>query len=347
MTSSDSTTDEETGGAFFLHGEDEFRKEEAARELVRRHLDPATGDFNLDRYRGGELDIETLASTLATPPMMAEWRVVVLRETEALAQSSRAREVVLDAVREPPPGLAFILLATIPERSSARFYKDLKKLARSTEFAEISQSDLPGWLMVRAEERFGAIMEEEAARALGAAIGSDLGILAQELDKLAEMVGDAGRITLADVEAAGTRLPKQDRWGWFDMVGERRFDEALVGLPVLLRQRGESGVGLTIGLTRHLLRIGVAAEGGKRAVEELLPPHIRGWLGSKLAGQARGWTAEGVEVALLQLRQVDRLLKSSSVSEETILEKWLLERMVEPGVEGAAAAGGIRRAATG
>ncbi|MDX1567197.1 MAG: DNA polymerase III subunit delta, partial [Longimicrobiales bacterium] len=292
MTSSGSVAGEATGGAFFLHGADEFRKEEAARELIEQHLEPATSDFNFDRYRGGELDIETLASTLATPPMMAEWRVVVLREAEALAQSSRARDVILGAVKDPPPGLAFILLATIPERSSARFYKDLKKLARSTEFAEIAQSDVPGWLMMRAEEGFGVTLDEDAARALGAAVGSDLGILAQELDKLSEMVGDAERITLADVEAAGTHLPKQDRWGWFDMVGERRFDEALEGLPVLLSQRGESGVGLTIGLTRHLLRLGVAAEGGKRAVEEILPPHIRGWLGSKLAGQARGWTAE-------------------------------------------------------
>jgi len=327
----------ETGGAFFLHGKDEFRKEETARDLVERHLDSATRDFNFDRYRGGELEIETLASTLATPPMMAEWRVVVLRETEALAQSSRAREVVLDAVKSPPPGLAFIMLATIPERSSARFYKDLKKLARSTEFPEISGSDVPGWLIVRAEERFGLTLEEDAARALGAAIGSDLGILAQELDKLAEMVGDAETITLADVEAAGTRLPKQDRWGWFDMVGERRFEEALEGLPVLLQQRGESGVGLVIGLSRHLLRLGVAAEGGKGAVEELLPPHIRGWLGSKLAGQARGWSADGIENALVGLRQVDRLLKSSSVSEETILEKWLLERMAGAGPGSAAA----------
>ena len=318
-----------TGRAYFLHGEDEFRKEEAARVLVDRYLDPSTRDFNFDRFRGGELEIETLASTLATPPMMAEWRVVALRETEALAQSSRAREVVLDAVESPPPGLAFILLATIPERSSARFYKDLKKLADSTEFAEISGGEVPGWLMHRAEERFGLAMEEEAARALGAAIGSDLGILAQELDKLAEMVGDADGITLADVEAAGTRLPKQDRWGWFDTVAERRFGEALDGLPVLLQQRGESGVGITIGLARHLLRLGVAAEGGRAAVDEILPPHLRRWLGSKIVSQANGWTLDSVERALLGLRQVDRLLKSSSVGEETILEKWLLERMAE------------------
>ncbi|GIS79436.1 MAG: hypothetical protein CM1200mP14_10020 [Gammaproteobacteria bacterium] len=41
-------------------------------------------DFNLDQLRGTETDIETVASVMATPPMMAEWRVVVVREGERI-----------------------------------------------------------------------------------------------------------------------------------------------------------------------------------------------------------------------------------------------------------------------
>ena len=70
-------------------------------------------------------------------------------------------------------------------------------------------------------------MDIEAAQALGSAIGPNLGVLTQEIEKLSEFVGDRDRIGIADVEAAGTRLPSQDRWRWFDLVGERRFDEAL------------------------------------------------------------------------------------------------------------------------
>src|SRR5690606_35084703 len=125
---------EKPGGAFFLHGEDGFRKEEAVRGLIEAHVDPATRDFNLDVLRGPEVDVEHLASVLATPPMMAEWRVVVLRETEALAGSPRAREVLLSAVRSPPPGLALVLSATVPERSRARFYRDLESAAKSHRF---------------------------------------------------------------------------------------------------------------------------------------------------------------------------------------------------------------------
>lgn len=326
----------EPGGTFYLHGEDEFRKQEAARALVDLHLDPSTRDFNFDHLRGSELEVEDLASLLATPPMMAEWRVVLLRETEALARSSRARELLVRHAEDPPPGLALVLVASTGG-SSARFYKDLKRHARSLEFPEISENDVPGWLLDRARERYGLELQEDAARALGAAVGTDLGVLAQELDKLASMVGEDGSIGLEEVERAGTVLPEQDRWQWFDLVGERRFAEALEGLGTLLQQQGESGVGLTIGLGRHLIRIGVGAAGGREAVKELLPRHLQGWLAPKLASQARGWTVEEVEEALSGLRRADALLKSSSFSDRLVLEEWLLARMAA-GADGEEAA---------
>lgn len=317
------------GGAFYLHGEDEFRKEEAARELVAAHLDPATRDFNFDRLRGSELDIDHLASVLATPPMMAEWRVVLLQETEALASSSRFRDLLVETSTGTPPGLVLIMLCSKPSGSRARFYKDLAASARSFEFAAVGPNDVPGWLMTRAREVHGSEMEEGAARALGAAVGTDLGVLAQELEKLVAFVEEGAPITRDAVAAAGTHLPEQDRWQWFELVGARRFDEALGSLQTLLAQ-GESGVGLVIGLATHLLRVGVVGDGGLKALEQSLPSHQK-WLarklGSSLRAQARAWGHRELESALLDLLRVDRLLKSSGLSDEALLEEWLLTRM--------------------
>lgn len=322
-------SDEEKGGAFFLHGEDHFRKQEATRALVVWHLDPTTRDFNLDLLRGSEVGVETLASVLATPPMMAEWRVVDLREVEALASSPKARKVILECVENPPPGLALILSATIPGQSKAKFYQELKRRARSVEFAEISANDVPGWLVEWARARHGVEMREEAARALGGAVGTDLGVLAQEVEKLASMVEEGQPISLEVVRAAGTRIPAQDRWEWMDLVGNRDFHRALGGLPVLLGQ-GESGVYLCMGLATHFLRLGVARSGGARALEACLHPRQR-WLSKRLVAQARGWSVESLQRALIGLRRVDRILKSTSLSEELVLEEWLLGLLVEEG----------------
>ena len=76
--------------AYYFHGDDEFLKDELLREVLEAAVDPATRDFNLDMRRGGEVDAETLLSLLSTPPMLAERRVVVLRDAHALRKDARA-----------------------------------------------------------------------------------------------------------------------------------------------------------------------------------------------------------------------------------------------------------------
>lgn len=314
--------DKTRGGVFYLHGEDHFRKEAAVRALIEAHLDPATRDFNLDPIRGTEVEAETLASLIATPPMMAEWRVVVLRQVEGLATSKKARDELLRVAERPPPGLALILSGTVPSGSKAKFYKELSKRARSVEFKAIGEADVPGWLMARAREEHQVELELDAARALGAGIGTDLGILAQELAKLTEFVGERRRISLADVQAAGTRLPAQDYWSWFDLVGDREFEQARRTLPVLLGQ-GESGVRLAMGLATHFLRLGIAVQKGPAGLEGVLPYHQK-FLARRIGTQAKRWTIEQVDHALEGLRDVDRLLKASPHTHEHFLESWLL-----------------------
>lgn len=314
----------ELGGAFYLHGEDHFRKEEAVRALIDAHLDPATKDFNYDPIRGSEVDAETLASLIATPPMMAEFRVVVLRGVEGLTQSKHSREVLLRAAQSPPPGLALIMSATVPDGSKAKVYRDLAKFARSVEFRAITEADAPGWVVERAKEVHGVDVDLDAARALAGAIGRNLGVLSQEIDKLADFVGERKHVTRADVDAAGTHLPSQDFWGWFDYVGEGRMEEAVRTLPTLLAQ-GESGVRIVIQLSTLLLRLGVVLERGQAGLEAVLPPYQRGFA-RRIASQARHWTPGRVDHALDTLLHVDRMLKASSLKskDQHFLESWLL-----------------------
>jgi len=308
------------GGVFFLFGDEEFLKEEAAAAITAAHLDPATRDFNYDQLRGADLEPETLASIAHTPPMMAEWRVVVVRETQSLGNNARGRAAVEALVQRKLPGLALILVATLPDRSKAAFYEKLKKECVAVEFNALGEADLPGWLVERAAAR-GLELELHAARAL-AATGSDAGVLVQEIAKLADYAGDRKTITRADVEAIVGSVPRQNRWDWFDMVGDARFREARAAIPVLL-DAGESGVGLVIGLGTQFLRLGIAAAGGERALGELLPPHQR-WLAGRVAKQARRWNAAAVEDAVDDLLRADRLLKSTSLGDRAILEELLL-----------------------
>ncbi|MEJ2503882.1 MAG: DNA polymerase III subunit delta, partial [Gemmatimonadota bacterium] len=282
------------GGVFFLYGDEDYLKEAAARTLIEAHLDPGTRDFTLDEVRGTDVTAETLGSRIQTPPMMAEWRVVLVRDAQALSASSITRSMLEETAASPPPGLALVLLADIGS-SKAKVWSNLKKSATAIEFARLSDGDLPGWLMEWARAR-DLDLEPDAARALTAAIGADLAALVRELEKLRDYAGDRPTIRKEDVEAVVGALPRQDRWAWMDLVGDRRFDQARRAVPILL-DTGESGVGLVIGLGNQLLRIGVCVAGGQDALRDALPPRQK-WLVRRVAGQARRWSLGQVEAGL-------------------------------------------------
>ena len=312
--------DRVAGGAFFFFGGEDFLREAAVDRVVAAYLDPATRDFNFDQQRGGDVTAELLASMIATPPMMAEHRVVVVRDAQGL--SVAARPVVEAAVRTPPPGLILVLSASIPSGSKAKFYDELKKHAVSVEYAPLSHDDAPGWVMETAREELGVEVEPEAARALVGGIGVDLGTLGSELRKLAAYVQDRKRVTIDDVRAVGGIIPRQDRWAWFDMIAERRFREALESLPVLL-ESGENGVGLVIGMGGQLLKVALVCAGGQQALERELKPFQK-WMARRIVPVARRWTLPEVDQALGELLRTDRLLKSASLNDRQALEELLL-----------------------
>lgn len=327
------------GGVFFLHGDEEFLKERAAQTIIAAHVARSTRDFNLDQVRGATVTPETFASLCQTPPMLADWRVVVVREAQALATSAPLRTAVEDVLARPVPGLALVLIARLPDRSKAKFYQQLTRDAVSVEFRSIPSGDVPDWLIARAEQQ-GIDLEPAAARALAAAAGTDLGVLVQELEKLAGYIGDRARIRQEDVAAVVGPVPKQNRWDWIDTVGDRRFGPARETLAVLLGS-GETGVGLVIAIGTHLLRLAIAATGGETALGQALPPHQR-WLAKRITQQARRWNARELDAALDDLLRADRLLKTTSLYDLQVMEELLLR--LENRVEHTAAAESPRNA---
>ena len=322
------------GGAFFFHGDEDFFREEAVGRVVSAYLDEGTRDFNFDQLRGNDADADALASVLATPPMMAEHRVVVLRDAQGMGQ--RARDVVEAAVKNPEPGLVLVVSAAIPSGSKAKFYDELKKRAVSIEFNPLTADDAPGWLMEEARTAHGVELDSDAARAIVSAMGVELGMLVSELKKLAAYAGDRKRLTLDDVRAVGGAIPRQDRWAWFDMVADRRFREAMEALPVLLEQ-GENGVGLVIGMGGQLLKVGLVVAGGQAALERELKPFQR-WMARRIVPVARKWTLPEIDAALAELLRTDRLLKSASMSDRQAMEELLLRLWaIRPQREGRAA----------
>jgi DNA polymerase-3 subunit delta len=264
----DAIRDKQFAAVYYLFGEDDFLKEQAVQQLVEAAVDPATRDFNLEVRRGGDLDAETLGSLLGTPPMMAERRVLVVRDVGALRRDARA---LLDRYIKSPAVDAVVILVT---PAGAKTDRALSATATGLEFEPLTGDRVPKWITYRAEAELGTPITPDAVALLQNAVGTDLAQLAVELDKLASFTG-GGVIDEAAVAAIVGVRRGETLGAFLDAVGARDAVTALDLLPGVLAQPKASAVTIVMALTAQTLAVAWARARRQRG---LAPGRLAGEL---------------------------------------------------------------------
>src|SRR5258708_17096077 len=135
----------EFDAVYYFYGDDDYLKDVRVRELIDVAVDPATRDFNLEQRRGADTDAEIIDALLATPPMLAERRVAVIRDVDKLKRDARR---LLDRYLAKPAPDTLLLLAS-PEWVNA----DARLAARATtvEFVPLTGDRVSKWVAYHAE----------------------------------------------------------------------------------------------------------------------------------------------------------------------------------------------------
>lgn len=318
--------------AYYLFGEDDYLKDEEVRRIVDAAVDPATRDFNFETLRGADVDAETLGSLLSTPPMMAERRVMVIRDVGALKKDARA---VLDKyLKRPAPDLLLLLVSPAGSKS------DGKIAATSVEFAPLTGNRIPKWIAYYVEHDLGTTITEGAITLIQEAAGTDLAQLRVELDKLASYSGGAA-INEAAVSAVVGVRPGETMGDFLDAVARRDAKSALAMLPGVMQLPKASAVTTVMALTAQTLCMGWASAARERgAGTQKLNGDLFNLLktsGSVYTGRSWGefvatcareserWSAYAIDDALEALLAADSALKESRLSsDEQLLSNLVL-----------------------
>ena len=320
--------------AYYFHGDDDFQKEAAARSLIDAAVDPATRDFNLETRRGSELDGETLASLLATPPMMADRRVIVVRDVTALKKDART---ALDAyLASPAPDLVLVLLSAADSKLDAA----LQKRCDSVEFAPPDGSRLQRWIVHHVATVLKGTITPDAADLLTSAVGNDLPTLATELEKLMSYTSGATIDDEAVSAIVGVRRG-ETLGDLLDRIAARDARGALGMLDVVLGQPKTNAVTVVMALSTQMFGIAYARASldkgtpASRITGELFNFLKAGggaytgrpWGEATTAwsGAVKHWHAPDLQRALESLLVADIALKESRVStDEQILTSLIL-----------------------
>ena len=311
--------------AYYICGEDDFQKEDAMKQLIGVAVDPGMSDFNLDVRRAQDIDAKTLDALLSSMPMMAERRVLVIRDAGALKKDTR--KTIEQYLGTPSADVLLILV----EASAGKTDKELARLTTVLEFDLMTADRIPRWIAHYVTTNLNGAISIGAIDLLQAAVGNDLHQLVTELEKLASFANGREITEEAVTEVVGVRRG-ETMADLLDAVGRRDVKRALALVDHVLAQPKASSVQIVMALATQT----VALAWGRAKLDEGLSQgrlqneywELLKQSGSLFTGRPWGngiaawasaagsWETESLQRALDALLTADLTLKESRVSSE-------------------------------
>lgn len=217
--------------AYLIVGADELKRDAAVRRL-RSRVPADMADFNLDELDGASLEEPgQLISSAQTMPFCADFRLVIVNGAGELAKP--VSEAVVSYLADPNPQCVLCLVAEKLAKNT-RLYKAVAKVGPHSviDCAPLKRWELPPYVVKLAQKR-GLSMDNAAAQAVVERVGESTVALDNQIATLAQLVGDAGRITLADVEANVAQIAEVSPWAFADAVCERNAPRAMEMLNLM------------------------------------------------------------------------------------------------------------------
>ena len=217
-----------------LAGKDGFLRSEFTAQLART-LEAEHGEVDRLRFDGATTPLADVLDECRSFGLMQQHKLVVVDEADQLVKD--ANRPLLERYCESPPDGATLLL-----RCERWFKGKLDKLIEDPErgAGAIVPCDAPteaqaeAWALRRAKARHGAEIERDAAGALVARVGADLGRIDTELAKLAASAG-GGAITKAMVVEQVGATREDEVWGIQAMLLGAPPEATLLHLRDLIR----------------------------------------------------------------------------------------------------------------
>lgn len=217
--------------AYLIVGADELKRDAVVRRL-RSRVPADMADFNLDELDGASLEEPgQLISSAQTMPFCADFRLVIVNGAGELAKP--VSEAVVSYLADPNPQCVLCLVAEKLAKNT-RLYKAVAKVGPHSviDCAPLKRWELPPYVVKLAQKR-GLSMDNAAAQELVERVGESTVALDNQIATLAQLVGDAGRITLADVEANVAQIAEVSPWAFADAVCERNAPRAMEMLNLM------------------------------------------------------------------------------------------------------------------
>ncbi|MFL5756054.1 MAG: DNA polymerase III subunit delta [Chloroflexota bacterium] len=332
----------------YFYGDDTYGLERAVDALAARL---ASDGAAAERWRttGAETSAAAISERVATSPLFGGGVLAVVSEPAPLLRSRADQDLVAAAVRATAPGNGLVFVE--PNDGSGRRSQALIALqavisaagGEARELRAPRDRQLTGWIEARARERWirlGKGAAAEIARRVGGFVREgdvdrrgQSTLAVAELDKLA-IYRLEGEVEVDDVRALVSEVVPDSTWALLDAVADRRTGDASGLLDRLLETTPEPLLLVQIHRRiRELIEVADHLEHGATPASLVRTLRLKPFRADKLAGQARRWRAEELELALAGLLELDAMVKgapdaaTSERQRRLAFAMWLEERV--------------------
>lgn len=339
--------------AYVFIGDEVFFRDQCRRALLDHLVPPDLRDFSFHDLDLSEVSVADVLDRAQTPSLMAPFQVFFIRGVKNLfGRGSHAEEfaAIEQYVKDPNPAAVLIFVAdhlNIPAdvRRMEMQDKDRYERIRETlgeycgivELARVEESDGMRWIISQAEKE-GVRVDQDAARELMDALGSDMMLVSGELEKLILYVAAKKHITLADVETMVLGAKQRSLYELTDAISAKDKARALSVLDALLSSsEGEdAAIGHLYMLSRTFRQMLVILERNVRDSRTIWQALWQGFrvppfAADDLIRQARRYKSRReLTRALKLIARADMGLRSNPPSKRMVLEQLVMRLAEEP-----------------
>ena len=301
---------------YLFHGEEEFLSSEATQSVIDSALDAGERGFNLDIVYGNESDARDIILHALSFPMMAERRVVVVREMDKLGN----KELLSTYIESPSPTTSLVLISTKPDFRK-KPYATAKRHGSVFEFKPLYDNQVPAWVVNRVRQQ-GKEISTEASKLLGAHIGTSLREIQNELNKLYIFVAERKRITEDDISAVVGVSKEFNIFELQKALGLKNLHRSVEILERML-DSGENGTLIIFMLTRYFLtlwRLSELLRKGNSQSEMASIVRVNPYFLKEYADAARLFAPSDIEHAFGLLAEADEQLKFTSLDVKQVMQ---------------------------
>jgi DNA polymerase-3 subunit delta len=307
---------------YAVTGDEDFLKRRVLAALRRQVPSAGEEALGVSSYAGDKAAFAAVRGELETVPFLGSRRLVIIEAADPFVTQFRAQ---LEKYAAEPARTGVLVLEVKSWPANTRLARLLNAEATIVCKAPPA-SRLPDWCMRWAAAEHGKQLAAAAARLLVDLVGSDMGLLDQELTKLAVYVGTADRIDSGDVDKLVGSSRTENTWIIFDAIGAGRAGAALAVLDRLFDQ-GEEPLRILGAFSMQLRRLAQVARRHEQgqplaaAMDRIgIPPFAQKGCEQQLRHLGR----RRIEQLYDWLLEVDLGLKGSS----QLPPRTLLERLV-------------------